>query len=61
MEPGVADGVASLTLGLGRRNAGAIGTGIGANAFSDSHLRSSPWVDPGNLEDCEDSAGGRKF
>jgi molybdopterin-containing oxidoreductase family iron-sulfur binding subunit len=32
VEPGVADGVASLTLGLGRRNAGAIGNGIGANA-----------------------------
>ena len=34
VEPGVADGVAGLTLGLGRRNAGAIGNGIGANAFA---------------------------
>ena len=34
VEPGVADGIASLTLGLGRRNAGAIGNGVGANAFA---------------------------
>ena len=39
VEPGVADGVASLTLGLGRRNAGAIGNGIGANAYRDPHGR----------------------
>ena len=34
IEPGVAEGAMSLTLGLGRRKAGAIGTGIGVNAFS---------------------------
>ena len=34
VEPGVADGVAGLTLGFGRRNAGAVGNGIGANAFA---------------------------
>jgi molybdopterin-containing oxidoreductase family iron-sulfur binding subunit len=34
VEPGVADGVAGLTLGFGRRNAGAIGSGVGANAFA---------------------------
>ena len=45
IEPGVADGVASLTLGLGRRNAGAIGNGIGANAFS-IRTSSNPWVVP---------------
>ncbi|MDQ6710346.1 MAG: 4Fe-4S dicluster domain-containing protein [Candidatus Dormibacteraeota bacterium] len=45
VEPGVADGVISLTLGLGRRNAGAIGTGIGANAFS-IRTSASPWTIP---------------
>ena len=34
VEPGVADSVASLTLGLGRSKAGAIGTNIGANAYA---------------------------
>ena len=34
IEPGVADGVASLTLGLGRRKAGAIGNNVGANAYA---------------------------
>ena len=33
VEPGVAEGAMSLTLGLGRRKAGAIGNGIGVNAF----------------------------
>ena len=33
VEPGLADGVASLNLGLGRRKAGAIGSGIGVNAY----------------------------
>ena len=33
VEPGVAEGAMSLTLGLGRRRAGAIGNGIGVNAF----------------------------
>jgi molybdopterin-containing oxidoreductase family iron-sulfur binding subunit len=45
VEPGMARGVMSLTLGLGRRRAGAIGTGIGANAF---HLRTAAhaWTIP---------------
>ena len=34
LEPGVADGIASLTLGFGRRSAGAIGNGVGTNAFA---------------------------
>ena len=34
VEPGVAEGALSLTLGLGRRKAGAIGNGIGVNAFA---------------------------
>ena len=45
VEPGVADGVVSLTLGLGRRNAGAIGTGIGANAFA-IRTSANPMDDP---------------
>jgi Fe-S-cluster-containing dehydrogenase component len=45
IEPGVADGVASLTLGLGRRDAGAIGTGIGASAFS-IRTTTNPWIIP---------------
>jgi len=45
VEPGVADGVASLTLGLGRRNAGAIGNGIGANAYA-IRTMASPWMIP---------------
>ena len=46
IEPGVAEGVMSLTLGLGRRKAGAIGNGIGINAFA---LRTTahPWAIPG--------------
>jgi molybdopterin-containing oxidoreductase family iron-sulfur binding subunit len=43
VEPGVADGVASLTLGLGRRAAGAIGTGVGANAYA-LRTSASPWL-----------------
>ena len=42
VEPGVADGVVSLTLGLGRSKAGAIGNGIGANAYRASHRRPIP-------------------
>jgi Fe-S-cluster-containing dehydrogenase component len=42
VEPGVADGVASLTLGLGRRATGAIGTGVGANAYA-LRTSASPW------------------
>ena len=34
LEPGVAEGVVSLALGLGRRKAGAIGNSIGVNAFA---------------------------
>ena len=43
VEPGIADGVASLTLGLGRSKAGAIGNGIGVNAYA---LRTTahPWI-----------------
>ena len=45
VEPGVADGVASLTLGLGRIKAGAIGTGIGANAYA-LRTTANPWTIP---------------
>jgi Fe-S-cluster-containing dehydrogenase component len=45
VEPGVADGVASLTLGLGRRKAGAIGNGIGANAYA-IRTSANPWTIP---------------
>ena len=43
IQKGHADGVASLSLGYGRWNAGAIGSDLGANAFA---LRetASPWV-----------------
>jgi molybdopterin-containing oxidoreductase family iron-sulfur binding subunit len=46
VEPGIADGVASLSLGHGRGKAGAIGSNIGANAYT---LRTSahPWAIPG--------------
>jgi Fe-S-cluster-containing dehydrogenase component len=45
VEPGVADGVLSLTLGLGRSKAGAIGSGVGVNAYA---LRTTKalWVVP---------------
>jgi Fe-S-cluster-containing dehydrogenase component len=45
VEPGVADSVASLTLGFGRSKAGAIGNGIGANAYA---VRTTPnsWAIP---------------
>jgi molybdopterin-containing oxidoreductase family iron-sulfur binding subunit len=43
VEPGVADGVGSLTLGLGRSAAGAIGTGVGANAYA-VRTSASPWL-----------------
>jgi molybdopterin-containing oxidoreductase family iron-sulfur binding subunit len=45
VEPGVADGVASLTLGLGRSRAGAIGNNIGVNGYA---LRTTahPWAIP---------------
>ncbi|XOC81945.1 4Fe-4S dicluster domain-containing protein (plasmid) [Microvirga sp. M2] len=43
VEPGHAPGVASLTLGYGRRQAGRIGTSVGTNAYA---LRTSrtPWL-----------------
>ena len=45
VEPGMAEAAMSLTLGLGRRKAGAIGNGIGVNAFT---LRTTahPWSIP---------------
>jgi molybdopterin-containing oxidoreductase family iron-sulfur binding subunit len=43
VEPGVADGVASLTLGLGRRAAGAIGSGVGTNVYG-LRTSASPWL-----------------
>jgi molybdopterin-containing oxidoreductase family iron-sulfur binding subunit len=45
VQPGVADGVAGLTLGYGRSEAGLIGNGVGANAFT---LRSAghSWTIP---------------
>ncbi|MGY3487116.1 Fe-S-cluster-containing dehydrogenase component [Bradyrhizobium sp. USDA 4011] len=46
VEPGVAEGVMSLTIGLGRRKAGAIGNGIGVNAFA-LRITAHPWAIPG--------------
>ena len=45
VEPGVADGVLSLTLGFGRSKAGAIGNGVGVNAYA---LRTTQalWIIP---------------
>jgi molybdopterin-containing oxidoreductase family iron-sulfur binding subunit len=45
VEPGMAQGVCALTLGGGRSKAGAIGDGVGANAYA---IRSSnsPWHIP---------------
>jgi len=43
---GCAPGVASLTLGYGRSRAGAVGTGIGANAFS-LRTQTAHWHIPG--------------
>ena len=45
VEPGVADRVASLTLGFGRSKAGAIGNGIGANAYA-LRTTANSWVIP---------------
>ncbi len=45
VEPSIAPGVASVTLGLGRSKAGAIGNGVGANAYairSSKHLWTIP-------------------
>jgi NAD-dependent dihydropyrimidine dehydrogenase PreA subunit len=54
IEPGLPAGIGSLTLGYGRRKAGAIGTAIGADAYA---LRSSraPWC----LDDLTLTAMGR--
>ena len=46
VEPGLPDGVGSLTLGLGRRAAGTIGTGVGANAYAIRTV-AHPWAIPG--------------
>ena len=43
VEPGIADGVTSLTLGLGRSKAGAIGNGIGVNAYR-FRATTHPWI-----------------
>ena len=45
VEAGVADGVVSLTLGLGRSKAGAIGNNIGANAYA-LRTEAHPWAIP---------------
>ena len=59
VEPGIADGVISLTLGLGRRKAGAIGNGIGVNAFA---LRTTThaWIIP-DVTIATDRRAGRRF
>jgi Fe-S-cluster-containing dehydrogenase component len=46
IQPGVAEGVAGLTLGYGRSRSGAIGNGVGANAYA---IRSATnlWNIPG--------------
>jgi molybdopterin-containing oxidoreductase family iron-sulfur binding subunit len=44
--PGVPAGVAALSLGYGRRRAGAIGTGVGANAYA-VRTSAAPWAAPG--------------
>ncbi|BDL37599.1 4Fe-4S dicluster domain-containing protein [Methylorubrum extorquens] len=43
VESGVAEGVGVLTLGYGRERAGAIGNGIGANAYG-LVTQASPWL-----------------
>ena len=43
IESGVAEGVGVLTLGYGRERAGAIGNGIGANAYALASA-ASPWL-----------------
>jgi molybdopterin-containing oxidoreductase family iron-sulfur binding subunit len=42
IEPGMAAGVGALTLGGGRRKAGAIGNGVGADAYG-LRVSDSPW------------------
>jgi molybdopterin-containing oxidoreductase family iron-sulfur binding subunit len=46
VEPGMAEGAMSLTLGLGRRKAGAIGNGVGVNAFA-LRTTANAWSIPG--------------
>ncbi len=58
VEPGMADGVTSLTLGLGRSKAGAIGNGIGVNAYCPAHHR--PSLDHSRCDDRKDRAAGRR-
>jgi molybdopterin-containing oxidoreductase family iron-sulfur binding subunit len=55
IEPGAASGVASLALGYGRRNAGAIGNDIGANAYV-LRTTEAPW----RLDDVTLSAMGQR-
>ncbi|WP_426435556.1 4Fe-4S dicluster domain-containing protein [Bradyrhizobium genosp. P] len=43
IQPGIADGVACLTLGLGRRQAGEIGSGVGTNAYL-LRATANPWI-----------------
>ncbi|MBL6458726.1 4Fe-4S dicluster domain-containing protein [Belnapia sp. T6] len=45
-QAGIAPGVVALTLGYGRRRAGAIGTGIGADAYR-LRPRAAPWTATG--------------
>jgi molybdopterin-containing oxidoreductase family iron-sulfur binding subunit len=45
IEPGMASGVCALTLGGARRKAGAIGNGVGANAYA-IRVSANPWRIP---------------
>ncbi|MGJ5139007.1 4Fe-4S dicluster domain-containing protein [Bradyrhizobium oligotrophicum] len=46
IEPGLAPRTASLTLGMGRRKAGAIGSGVGVDAYVLRGGVDSPWLVP---------------
>jgi len=45
-EPGIAPGVVALSLGYGRRRVGAIGEGVGVNAYV-LRTTDTPWTVPG--------------
>ena len=45
IEPGMPVGVGGMTLGLGRSKAGAIGNGVGANAYA-IRTAANPWTLP---------------
>lgn len=45
VEPGIADGAATLALGFGRSKAGAIGNNIGADAYA-LRTKAHPWAIP---------------